>query len=70
MAREAHFEQFEKRYSRGTTDLPSTVVAVRQPNGQLKTVVVEEGAPENVRELFTYFGNQFDALAQLNGAEK
>ena len=64
-AQEAHFDQFQERYSRGATDLPSTVVAVRQPNGQLKTVTMEDGAPENVQQLFTYFGNQFDALAEL-----
>ena len=64
-AKEAHFDQFQTRYAQNTTDLPSTIVAVRQPNGQLKAVTVEEGAPDNVRELFTYFSNQFDALAQL-----
>ena len=64
-AREAHFDQFQDRYSRGATDLPSTIVAVRQPAGQLKTVVLEDDAPENVQSLFTYLGNQFDALAQL-----
>ena len=68
--REAHFDQFRDRYSRGATDLPSTVVAVRQPTGQLKTVVVEDDAPENVQQLFTFLGNQFDALAQLTGTEK
>ncbi|WP_310393534.1 DUF6438 domain-containing protein [Hymenobacter sp.] len=64
-AKEAHFEQFQDRYSRNTSDLPSTVVAVRQPDGQLKTVTVEEGAPENVQMLLNYLGNQFDALAEL-----
>lgn len=64
-AQEAHFDQFQDRYSRGATDLPSTVVAVRQPNGQLKTVTVETDAPENVQLLFTYFANQFDTLAGL-----
>ncbi|GAC1373794.1 MAG: hypothetical protein NVSMB30_16070 [Hymenobacter sp.] len=64
-AREAHFDQFQDRYARGATDLPSTIVAVRQPTGQLKTVAVEDGAPENVQNLFTYLGKQFDALAQL-----
>ena len=65
-AKEARFEQFQDRYSQNTTDLPSTIIAVRQPGGKLKTVVLEEGAPENVRQLFTYIGNQLDALAQLN----
>ena len=70
MAKEAHFDQFQNRYSRGTTDLPSTVIAVRQPNGQLKTVTVEEGASANLTQFVTYLANQFDALAQLSGAEK
>ncbi|HEX8328984.1 MAG TPA: DUF6438 domain-containing protein [Hymenobacter sp.] len=65
MAKEARFEQFQDKYSRGTTDLPSTIIAIRQPNGQLKTVVVEEGAPENVQALTAYFITQFDKLAQV-----
>ena len=69
-AKEAHFEKFQDRYSQNTTDLPSTIIGVRQANGQLKTVVVEEGVPDNVKALVTYFSNQFDALAQLGGAEK
>jgi hypothetical protein len=69
-AKESHFESFEARYSSGTTDLPSAIIGVKQPDGKLKTVVVEDGAPENVRELVTYFGTQFDTLAQLKGVEK
>ncbi|WP_210518657.1 DUF6438 domain-containing protein [Hymenobacter terricola] len=67
---EAHFDQFQASYLRGTTDLPSTIIGVKQPNGQFKSVTVEEGAPDNVKMLVTYLSNQFDALAQLNGAEK
>ena len=67
-AKEARFEQFQDRYSMNTTDLPSTIIAVRQPNGKLKTVVMEEGAPENVRQLFTYISNQLDTLAKLSTA--
>ena len=69
-AQAAHFDQFQNRYSRNTSDLPSTIIAIRQPNGQLKTVVVEEGEPDNVKALVTYFANQFDVLAQLGGVEK
>ena len=69
-AQEAHFDQFQGRYSRNTSDLPSTIIAIRQPNGQLKTVVVEEGEPDNVKMFVVYLANQFDALAQLGGAEK
>jgi hypothetical protein len=69
-AKNAHFETFEKTYSSGVTDVPSTIVTIRQPDGTLKKVTMEGNAPENVRELFTYFGSQFDALAQLNGADR
>lgn len=70
-AKEYKFEAFNDRYSRGTTDLPTTVIAVRQPNGQLKTVTVEEGAPQNVQAFFTYLSGQFDKLAQVGvNAEK
>jgi hypothetical protein len=64
-AQEAHFEQFQARYSQNTSDLPGTVVSVKQADGQLKTVVVEEGAPENVRAFFAYLSNEFDQLAGL-----
>ena len=69
-AKEANFSQFKDIYSENTSDLPSTIVAIRQPNGQLKRVVVEEGAPENVKMFFTYLGNQFDQLAQLGGVDR
>lgn len=65
-AEEAHFDQFDARYARGTTDLPSIVITIRRPNGYPKTVMLEEGAPENVVRLFTYFRQQFDTLAQLD----
>lgn len=69
-AQKAHFEKFEKRYARYTSDLPSTIISIRQPDGSLKTVTVEEGAPDNVRSLFAAFGTQLDQMAQLNGLEK
>jgi len=69
-AKEAKFEQFQERYSQNTSDLPSTVVGIRQANGQLKTVTVEEGAPANVNMFFTYLSTRFDQLAQLGGVDK
>ena len=69
-AKAARFETFEKRYSGNTSDLPGTIVAIRQPDGTLKTVKNEEGAPANVGDFFAYLGRQFDQLAQLNGLEK
>jgi hypothetical protein len=65
-AEEAHFGQFQDRYTKGTSDLPGTIIAIRQPNGQLKTVLVEEGEPTNVKQLVAYLTTRFDALAQLN----
>lgn len=67
-AKEADFASFNARYSNGATDLPSTVLGVRQPDGKLKTVTVEMAAPENVQLLFLVIGPQFDKLAQLPGA--
>lgn len=69
-AQEAHFDQFQNRYSQNTSDLPSTVVTIRQPNGQLKTVSVEEGEPANVRMFITYLAHQLDPLAQVGGVDK
>ena len=69
-AKVAHFETFEKEYKTGTTDLPSTIVAIRQPDGSLKKVTAESNAPENVKTYFTYLTAQFDQLAQLKGLEK
>ena len=68
--KEAGFDQFQDQYTKNVSDLPSVVVGVRQPNGQLKIVVVEYGAPDNVQALITSLGNQFDALAQLGGVDK
>ena len=64
-AKEADFASFNARYSNGATDLPSTVLGVRQPDGKLKTVSVESAVPENVKMLFLVIGPQFDKLAQL-----
>lgn len=69
-AKAAHFETFGKSYLSGTTDMPSTIVAIRQPDGTLKRVAAEADAPENVKSYFTYLTTQFDQLAQLNGVEK
>ena len=69
-AQRAHFDSFEKSYSGNVSDLPSAILTIRQPGGNLKKVIMEGNAPENVQQLFTYFGSQFDTLAQLNGADR
>ena len=69
-AKEARFETFETQYRSGVTDMPSTIVAIRQPDGTLKKVTAESGVPENVQSYFTFLTTQFDALSQVKGAEK
>ncbi|MCI1186261.1 DUF6438 domain-containing protein [Hymenobacter sp. DH14] len=69
-AKAARFETFDKEYLTGATDLPSTVVAIRQPDGSFKKVKAESNAPENVKAYFAYLTTQFDQLAQLDGVEK
>ncbi len=65
MAEKTHFAALEPRYSTGITDVPANIVAVRQPSGELKTVVVESGPPEALQAFLTYLRATFDPLAGL-----
>lgn len=69
-AQTARFDTFASSYPSGATDLPSTIISIRQPDGTLKKVTVEGNGPENVHELFASFSSQFDALAQPKATEK
>ena len=69
-AKAAHFETFEKQYMSGATDMPSTIVAIRQPDGTLKKVTADSNAPEAVKGYFAFLTTQFDELAQLKGTDK
>jgi hypothetical protein len=69
-AKEAYFESFQEQYKSGVTDMPSTIVAIRQPDGTFKKVTAESAVPENVQTYFTYLTTQFDQLAQVKGLEK
>lgn len=69
-AKEAHFETFREQYKSGVTDMPSTIVAIRQPDGTFKKVVAESAVPEDVQAYFTYLTTQFDQLGQVNGLER
>jgi hypothetical protein len=69
-AKEAHFETFAAQYRSGVTDMPSTIVAIRQPDGTFKKVIAESAVPENVQIYFTYLTTQFDQLAQVKGLER
>ena len=65
MAQEAHFDTLKPMYSSGVTDVPSTLVGVRLAGGQLKTVQVEDNAPEELQSLIAYLRGQLDPLAGL-----
>jgi hypothetical protein len=69
-AKEAHFETFAEQYKSGVTDMPSTIVAIRQPNGTFKKVTAESAVPDNVQTYFAYLTTQFDQLAQVKGVER
>lgn len=69
-AKEAHFETFAGQYKSGISDMPSTIVAIRQPDGSFKKVTAESAVPENVQAYFTYLTTQFDRLGQVNGLER
>jgi len=65
ISQEARFGELQDFYSKGTTDLPSTVVAVLLPSGQMKAVTVEEGAPDELMGFISYLRAQLDPLAGL-----
>jgi len=65
-AKEVHFTELQDRYSQNTSDLPSTVVSIRQASGKVKTVIVEEGAPDAVNQYFAYLTRVFDRMAEIN----
>ena len=66
-ARRIHFEQFKEQYRGTITDLPGTVVTVRQPGQAAKTVAVEEALPlpKPLQTFLTQVGRCLDPLAGL-----
>ena len=64
-AQNVDFGQLKDFYPAGVTDVPSTIIAVRQPDGQLKTVQVEGTPPAELQGFMTYLRNEFDQLAGL-----
>jgi len=57
------FRKLQEHYSSGATDMPSTFLSIRQPDGTLKTVQVEDGAPEPLRNLLTYISGELDKIS-------
>ncbi|TGE15206.1 DUF6438 domain-containing protein [Hymenobacter elongatus] len=62
-ARRLRFATYNERYSQGSTDLPSTILSIRQPNGMLKTVQAEEGTPSELTALLTYISNEIEKIS-------
>ncbi|MCB2378283.1 DUF6438 domain-containing protein [Hymenobacter sp. BT635] len=62
-ARRLNFPTYEERYSQGSTDLPATVLSIRQPNGQLKTVQAEEGTPPELDSLLKYISTEIEKVS-------
>lgn len=62
-ARRLNFATYEERYSQGASDLPATVLSIRQPSGQLKTVQAEEGTPPELEALMKYISNEIDKIS-------
>ncbi|TGE23076.1 DUF6438 domain-containing protein [Hymenobacter metallicola] len=62
-ARRLNFSTYEDRYSQGSTDLPTTVLSIRQPNGQVKTVQAEEGTPAELEALLQYISTEIEKVS-------
>ncbi|MCA8829212.1 DUF6438 domain-containing protein [Hymenobacter sp. BT728] len=59
-AETSHFRNFKAEYSSGAADLPSTTLAITYPDGFVKTVRVEEGAPAELEKLFAFISSQIE----------
>ncbi|GAA3994844.1 hypothetical protein GCM10022408_01570 [Hymenobacter fastidiosus] len=61
-AQKIEFRSYKSHYTSGTTDLPSTILTIRQADGHSKTVQVEENAPPALQELFAHINGELDGL--------
>ncbi|SHI55221.1 hypothetical protein SAMN02745146_1005 [Hymenobacter daecheongensis DSM 21074] len=57
------FRKLQERYTKNATDLPSTFLSIRQPDGTLKTVQVEEAAPAALQALLNYISTELDKIS-------
>jgi hypothetical protein len=62
-ARRLNFATYDERYSQGSTDLPATVLSIRQASGQLKTVQAEEGTPPELEALLKYISTEIEKVS-------
>jgi hypothetical protein len=68
-AKKIHFEQLQDRYAGNTSDLPATIITVRQPGTAAKAVYAEENIPENLQGYINYLKAKLDPLAGVNVQE-
>ena len=59
-ARDLNFAGLQDLYSKGATDMPATIITIIQPDGKPKTVQVEEGAPQPLKDLLKYLGDELE----------
>ncbi|TYZ06015.1 hypothetical protein FY528_19830 [Hymenobacter lutimineralis] len=57
------FGSLRSAYSQNVTDLPSTYLTLRQPDGSLKEVRVEGGAPAELEKLLAYIHRHIKQIA-------
>lgn len=68
-AKSLHFEQLQARYAGNTTDLPATIITVRQPGAAAKAVYAAEAIPEKLQAYINLLKHQLEPLAGLNMEE-
>jgi hypothetical protein len=68
-AKRIHFEQLQERYVGNTSDLPATIITVRQPGAAAKAVYASEDIPANLQGYINYLNGRLDPLAGVNVQE-
>jgi hypothetical protein len=68
-AKHIHFEQLQERYAGNTSDLPATLITVRQPGAAAKAVYASEGIPEKLQQYISYLTRMLDPLAGIGVEE-
>jgi hypothetical protein len=68
-AKRIQFEQLQERYAGNTSDLPATIITVRQPGTAAKAVFASEDIPANLQGYINYLKARLDPLAGVNVQE-
>jgi hypothetical protein len=68
-AKRIHFEQLQERYAGNTSDLPATIITVRQSGTAAKAVFASEDIPANLQGYINYLKARLDPLAGVNVQE-